>query len=138
MASLNKVYLIGNLTRDPDLRGTPSGSSVCTIGLAVNRRYTVNGQERDETVFIDVEVWGKTADACGRNLSRGSSVMIEGRLKLDQWEDRNGGGKRSKLAVAAENVQFLSPRKDHPQQQTFSQQTVDPDYGPDLGVNPPW
>lgn len=135
MASLNKVYLIGNLTRDPDLRGTPGGSSVCTLGIAVNRRYTVNGQERDETVFVDVEVWGKTAEVCHRNLAKGSSVMIEGRLKLDQWEDRNGG-KRSKLSVVAENVQFISRKEQAPQQQ--QSRGIDPGYAPTSQDDIPW
>lgn len=134
MASLNKVYLIGNLTREPDLRGTPGGTSVCTLGIAVNRKYTSNGQERDETVFVDVEVWGKTAEVCHRNLAKGSSVMIEGRLKLDQWEDRNGGGKRSKLTIAAENVQFLS-RRDQSEPQSRG---IDPGYGPASQGDIPW
>lgn len=136
MASLNKVYLIGNLTRDPDLRGTPGGYSVCTLGLAVNRRYTVNGQEKEESVFVDVEVWGKTAEVCHRNLAKGSSVMIEGRLKLDHWEDRNGGGKRSKLAVVGENVQFLSRKEQAPQ--TQQSRGIDPGYAPASQDDIPW
>ena len=111
MASLNKVFLLGNLTRDPDLRALPSGSAVCEFGIAVNRRYTsANGQEVEEPCFVDIVVWGRSAESCKQYLEKGSQVMIEGRLQLDQWEDRNGGGKRSRLRVVAEQVQFLSRR----------------------------
>ena len=111
MASLNKVFLLGNLTRDPDFRGLPSGQSVCTLGLAVNRRFMgSNGQEQEESCFVDVSVWGKTAQNCRQYLSKGSQVMVEGRLKLDSWEDRNGGGRRTKLTVVAENIQFMNRR----------------------------
>ena len=111
MASLNKVFLLGNLTRDPDFRGLPSGQSVCTLGLAVNRRFmNNNGQEQEESCFVDVSVWGKTAQNCRQYLSKGSQVMVEGRLRWESWEDRNGGGRRSRLSVVAENVQFMSRR----------------------------
>ena len=111
MASLNKVFLLGNLTRNPDFRGLPSGQSVCTLGLAVNRRFiNSSGQEQEEPCYVDVSVWGKAANNCRQYLSKGSQVMIEGRLKLDSWEDRNGGGRRSKLTVVAENVQFMNRR----------------------------
>ncbi len=111
MASLNKVFLLGNLTRDPDLRGLPSGQSVCELRLAVGRRYTnSSGQEVDDTCFVDVIVWGRSANNCKQFLSKGSSVMVEGRLQLDTWEDRNGGGQRSRLRVVAEQVQFMSRR----------------------------
>ena len=111
MASLNKVFLLGNLTRDPDLRALPSGSAVCEFGIAVNRRYmSSNGQEVEEPCFVDIVVWGRSAESCKQYLEKGSQVMSEGRLQLDQWEDRNGGGKRSRLRVIAEQVQFLSRR----------------------------
>lgn len=111
MASLNKVFLLGNLTREPDFRGLPSGQSVCTLGLAVNRRFVnSNGQEQEEPCFVDVSVWGKTAQNCRQYLSKGSQVMVEGRLKFDSWEDRNGGGRRSRLIVVAENIQFMNRR----------------------------
>ena len=113
MASLNKVYLLGNLTRDPDLRALPSGQSVCEIGLAVGRRYVNNsGQEVEDTCFVDVIVWGRSAGNCKQYLEKGSQVLVEGRLQLDQWEDRNGGGKRSKLRVVAEQIQFMNRRGD--------------------------
>ncbi|MCQ2377636.1 MAG: single-stranded DNA-binding protein [Victivallaceae bacterium] len=111
MATLNKVFLLGNLTRDPDLRGLPSGQNVCELRMAVGRRYqNSSGQEVDETCFVDVVVWGRTAANCKQFLSKGSQVMVEGRLQLDQWEDRNGGGQRSRLRVVAEQVQFMSRR----------------------------
>lgn len=111
MAYLNKVFLLGNLTREPDFRGLPSGQSVCTLGLAVNRRFmSSNGQEQEEPCFVDVAVWGKAAQNCRQYLSKGSQVMVEGRLRLETWEDRNGGGRRSRLSVVAENVQFMNRR----------------------------
>ena len=115
MASLNKVFLLGNLTRDPDLRGFASGQNVCDLSLAVSRRFMSNGQEQEETCFVDVVVWGKAAANCRQYLSKGSQVMVEGRLQLDSWEDRNGGGKRSKLSVVADQVTFIGPRRDNPQ-----------------------
>lgn len=107
MASLNKVFLMGNLTRDPDLRGLPSGQSVCEFGLAITERYG----EREETVFVDITCRGKTAEFCKNYLTKGSNVFIDGKLKLDTWEDRNGGGKRSKLSVTALSVQSMSRRQ---------------------------
>ena len=111
MASLNKVFLLGNLTRDPDLRGLPSGQSVCELRLAVSRRFvTAGGQESEDTCFVDVVVWGRSANNCKQFLAKGSQVLVEGRLQLDQWEDRNGGGQRSRLRVVAEQVQFMNRR----------------------------
>lgn len=107
MATLNKVYLIGNLTRDPDLRYTNGGAAVCDIGLAVNRKFTSNGQEKTETCFIDISVWGKSAENCKRYLEKGSSIMVEGRLQLDTWEKQDGSGRNQKISVVAENIQFL-------------------------------
>ena len=111
MASLNKVFLLGNLVRDPDLRGLPSGQSVCELRMAVSRRYVNgSGQETEETCFVDVVVWGKSAKNCKQYLAKGSQVMVEGRLQLDQWEDRYGGGMRSRLRVIAEQIQFMNRR----------------------------
>jgi len=120
MASLNKVMLLGNLTRDPDLRGLPSGQSVCELRLAVNRRFVSNGQEVNDTCFVDVVVWGKSAQNCKQYLAKGAQVLVEGRLQLDTWEDRNGGGQRSRLRVVAEQIQFMSR----------SRQEGDPGYAP--------
>jgi single-strand DNA-binding protein len=109
MPNLNKVFLIGNLTRDPELRYTPSGAAVCTLRLAVNRRYkTRQGDSRDEVLFIDVTVWGKSAETCSQYLSKGRPVFIEGRLRLESWTG-NDGQKRSRMGVVAENFQFLGP-----------------------------
>lgn len=109
MANLNKVFLIGNLTRDPELRYTPSGVSVCTLRLAVNRRFTTRqGENRDETLFIDVTVWGKQAEVCSQYLSKGRPVLIEGRLRQETWTGSDGQ-KRSKIGVVAERFQFLGP-----------------------------
>jgi single-strand DNA-binding protein len=114
---LNKVLLIANLTRDPEARRTNSGTSVCKLGLAVNRRYKdSHGNTKDDTTFIDCDVWGNSADFCRDYLRKGNRVMVEGRLKMDSWEDRTTGQKRSRLGVTAENVQNLSPREQQPQQ----------------------
>ena len=108
MANLNKVMLIGNLTRDPELRYTPKGTAVADLGLAVNRRVSDgNGNWSDETTFVDVTVWGSTAENSQKYLSKGRGVFVEGRLQLDTWEDKQTGQKRSKLKVVGENVQFL-------------------------------
>lgn len=133
MASLNKVFLLGNLTRDPDFRNTSSGSAVCDFGLATTRRFMANGQQQEETCFVDITVWGKPAENCNKYLSKGSQVMIEGRLKFDQWEDRNGGGKRSKLIVIAEVVQFIGGKREGGNQAQPEQpprRGVDSDYAP--------
>ena len=98
MASLNKVFLLGNLTRDPEIRYTPSGAAVCSFGLAVNRRYTTSrGEDREDTCFVDCDAWGKWAEACKDYLRKGSPVLVEGRLRYDSWEDRESGRKRSRL-----------------------------------------
>lgn len=111
MAYLNKVFLIGNLTRDPELRVTPKGTAICQFGLAVNRQFKdESGQTRDETTFVDIEAWGKQGELVSKYLTKGSPAMVEGRLKLDQWEDKQSGQKRSKLKVVLDNVQFLSSR----------------------------
>ena len=107
MANLNKVMLIGNLTRDPDLKFTPGNQAVCEIGLAVNRKYrTKDGEDREETTFVDCEAWGKQAEVLKQYMAKGKPLFVEGRLKLDTWEDKDGG-KRSKMRVVIENFQFL-------------------------------
>lgn len=112
MVSLNKVLLIGNLTRNPELRYTPSGVAVCQFGLAVNRRFSSGGQEKTETCFVDVLVWGRQGETVNQYMTKGSPVFVEGRLQMDQWEDRETGGKRTKLQVIAETVQFIGTRGD--------------------------
>jgi single-strand DNA-binding protein len=106
MPSLNKVFLAGNLTRDPELRKTPSGASVTDLLIALNRDFMVNGERQQEVCFVDVVVWGRQAEECVKRLKRSSPVLVEGRLQLDTWYS-NGGDKRCKLRVAAERVQFL-------------------------------
>ncbi len=105
--SFNKVFLMGNLTRDVELKTLPSDQSVAKIGLAVNRKFkTRDGENREEVTFIDCEAWGRTAEVMNQYLSKGRPVFIEGRLKLDQWQDKEGQ-KRSKLKVVVENFQFV-------------------------------
>lgn len=108
MASYNRVILVGNLTRDPELRYIPSGTAVSEIGLAVNDRVKKGDQWVDETTFVDVTLWARTAEVANEYLSKGSSVLVEGRLKLDSWE--KDGQKRSKLRVVADKMQMLGGR----------------------------
>jgi single-strand DNA-binding protein len=112
MASFNKVILVGNLTRDPELRYTPKGTAVAKIGLAVNRVWTTEtGEKKEDVTFVDVDAFGRTAENVAQYMRKGSPMLVEGRLKLDQWDDKQTGQKRSKLGVVAESVQFLgSPR----------------------------
>src|SRR5882762_9813466 len=112
MASYNKVFLLGNLTRDPEVRYTPKGSAVADLGIAVNRQYTLDtGEKREEVTFVDVTFWGRTAEVAGEYLKKGRPVFIEGRLQLDTWDDKQSGQKRSKLKVIGETMQMLgSPR----------------------------
>lgn len=110
MASFNRVILLGNLTRDPELRYIPSGTAVTEIGLAVNeRRKAANGEWVEETVFVEITLWGRTAEIATEYLSKGSPVLIEGRLKFDSWQDKDGQ-KRSKLKVVGDRMQLLGAK----------------------------
>ncbi|MHC5023068.1 MAG: single-stranded DNA-binding protein [Planctomycetota bacterium] len=110
MAAYNKVLLMGNLTRDIELKYTPSNMPVANIGLAVNRTYkTKEGENREETTFVDCEAWGRTAEVMNQYLAKGRPVFVEGRLKLDQWQDQEGKN-RSKLKVVVENFEFIDSR----------------------------
>jgi single-strand DNA-binding protein len=112
--ALNKVMLAGNLTRDPQTRAVGSGgSTVCNFGLAINRKFKSNGETREEVTFVDVECWGKTGELVAQYLSKGRGAYVEGRLKLDTWQDKEGQ-KRSKLTVVADNVQFIGPKGETP------------------------
>jgi len=112
MASLNKVMLIGNLTRDPEIKYTPKGTAIADIGLAVNRNYTTeSGEKREEVTFIDVTLWGRTAEIVGEYCKKGRPLFVEGRLQLDQWDDKQTGQKRSKLKVVGDNIQLLGGRE---------------------------
>ena len=108
MPSVNKVHLIGNLTRDPEVRNTPNGTAVADISLAINRvRKGENGEKIEEVTFVDVTLWGRTAEVAGQYLAKGQPAYIEGRLQLDTWDDKATGDKRSKLKVVGESLQLL-------------------------------
>ncbi|MEW6744169.1 MAG: single-stranded DNA-binding protein [Planctomycetota bacterium] len=128
MANLNKVFLIGRLTRDPELRYTPGGMGVAEFGLAVNRAYTAaNGEKKEETCFVDISVWGRRGEVVKEHLRKGSPVFIEGRLDFRSWEAQDGS-KRSRLRVVAENFQFLgaAPKRD----EALPDEPLDPaDFG---------
>src|SRR3954465_10401956 len=111
MASFNKVILMGNLTRDPQLKYLPSQMAVVEFGLAMNRKFrTQAGEDREEVTFIDCAAFGKTGELINQYFTKGKPIFIEGRLKYDSWEDKQGGGKRSKLTVVVENFQFIGGR----------------------------
>ncbi len=112
MASYNRVILIGNLTRDPEVRYIPSGTAVSELGLAVNRTWfdKQSNSRKEETTFVDVTLWGREAEVAGEYLSKGRPVLIEGRLQLDTWEDKQSGQRRSKLRVVCERMQMLGSR----------------------------
>ena len=126
MASFNRVFLIGNLTRDPEVRYLSSGKAIAELRMAVNRRFkTATGEERDETCFVNVSVWGRQAETCSQYLSKGAPVFVEGRLKYDEWE--KDGQKHNRLSVVAERVQFMgAPRRGA----EFSDTAADGDAGP--------
>lgn len=147
MASFNKVILLGNLTRDPQVRRTPANMAVAEIGLAVNRYWfdKQSNQRKEETTFVDVTLWGRDAEVAGEYLSKGRPVLIEGRLQLDSWDDKQTGQKRSKLRVVCERMQLLGGRgegggggggRSAPQHQSADSYSQAPDdYGapPDSG-----
>jgi len=113
MANFNKVILAGNLTRDPELRYTPKGLAICKFGLAINRNWTTeSGEKKEEVTFVDIDAFGRQAETIAQYLKKGGGVMIEGRLRLDQWDDKQTGQKRSKLGVIVEGFQFTgSPNR---------------------------
>ncbi len=124
MASLNKVLLIGNLTRDPDVRMMSNGRPVCNFGLALNRSYKDSeGNRKEEVTFVDVECYGPRAEAVGKFFTKGRAIFVEGRLKLDQWESKEGE-KRSVIRVVLDNFEFVDSKQDNtPSQQYTSQPT---------------
>lgn len=144
MPNLNKVMLMGNLTRDPEIMYTPKGTAVAGLGLAINRVWNDDGgQKKEETTFVDVELWGRQAEIAGEYLKKGRPVYIEGRLKLDTWEDKLSGQKRSKMKVVGESMQLLGSRESEggesrpqsqqrqPQRQAPSRRPVDLDLDVD-------
>ena len=111
MPNLNKVMLIGNVTRDPEVKFTPKGTAVTEVGLAINRVYTPEGGERrEETTFVDITFWGRQAEIVGEYAKKGKPIYVEGRLQLDTWDDKQSGQKRSKLRVVGEGLQLLGGR----------------------------
>lgn len=112
MANFNRVIIVGNLTRDPELRVTPQGLSICKLSLAVNRNYrTSSGEDREETTFVDVDAFGKPAEIISKYMAKGRPILVEGRLKTDSWTNQ-AGEKRSKLKIVLENFQFMGGRGD--------------------------
>lgn len=108
MPSLNKVLLMGNLTRDPELRVTPKGTPICQFSLAINRQFKMeSGESREEVIYVDVEAWGKQGETIAKYCTKGRPLYVEGRLRLDQWEDKNTKEKRSRMKVVLEQFQFL-------------------------------
>ena len=108
MASFNKIILMGNLTRDPELRYTPKGTAVAKLGLAVNRTWkTETGETKEDVLFIDIEAFSRQAETIGQYLKKGSPILVEGRLRMDTWDDKQTNQKRTKILVTAENVRFL-------------------------------
>ena len=108
MPSLNKVLLMGNLTRDPELRVTPKGTPICQFSLAINRQFKMeSGETREEVIYVDVEAWGKQGETIAKYMVKGRPLYVEGRLRLDQWDDKQTGQKRSRLGVVMESFQFM-------------------------------
>lgn len=112
MPNLNKVMLMGNLTRDPELRYTPNNTAVANLGMAINRRWfnKQTNENQEETTFVDLEAWGRTAEVLNQYLKKGRPLYVEGRLKLDTWQDKETGGNRSKLKIVVESFEFLDSR----------------------------
>lgn len=132
MANLNKVMLIGNLTREPEVKYTPKGTAIAQLGLAVNRSWKNDaGEKQEETTFVDVELFGRVAEIAGEYLKKGRPVFIEGRLKLDSWDDKQTGEKRNKMKVIGEQLQLLGGREDNdkPRGGQSQQRTAGPSQG---------
>jgi len=110
MNSFNRVILLGNLTRDPEVRYIPSGTAVASFAIAVNRRYKQGEEMKDEVSYIDIVVFGKTAENCGQYLNKGDAILVEGRLQQRRWDDKDSGQKRSKIEVVAQTVNFMPKR----------------------------
>jgi len=137
MASFNKVILIGKLTRDPQIKYTTGGTAIAELGMAIGRKWfdKTTNQQKEETTFVDVTLFGKQAEVAGQYLAKGRPVMIEGRLQLDSWEDRETGHKRSKLRVVGENLVLMGGKRDEgPREERQSAQppTPEPDSGDEM------
>ena len=133
MNSFNRVILLGNLTRDPEVRYIPSGTAVASFAIAVNRRYKQGDEMKDEVSYIDIVVFGKTAENCGQYLNKGDAILVEGRLQQRRWDDKDSGQKRSKIEVVAQTVNFMPKRSGqaagtggkHDQQESAPEPPVD-------------
>lgn len=140
MPTVNKVFLLGNVTRDPQVKYTAGGTAVCELGLAMNEEWfdKNTNQKRSETVFVDVTLWGRTAEIAGEYLEKGRPVHIEGKLKLDQWEDKDTGKKRQKLKVTGERLQLLASRNSddqRPANENYGEESQEPN--PSFSSDPP-
>lgn len=131
MASLNKVFLMGNLTRDPEIRYTPAGLAVASFGIAINSSWTAKtGEQKEEVCFVDISIFGRRAEVIGEYFSKGNPIFIEGRLQLNQWETKDGQ-KRSTLRVVADNFQFIGVPAKRPADGTVSKEGTPPDRAPE-------
>ncbi len=116
MPNLNKVFLMGNLVRDPELRVTPKGTSICSFGLAINRSFKMeSGEQREEVLFVDCEAWGKQGEVIAKYLTKGRPLYVEGRLRLDTWQDKTTNEKRSRMKVVLDQFQFLGEKDAKPE-----------------------
>jgi single-strand DNA-binding protein len=136
MNSFNKVILLGNLTRDPEVRYTPSGTAVASFAIAVNRRYKQGEETKDEVSYIDIVVFGKTAENCGQYLNKGDAILVEGRLQQRRWDDKDSGQKRSKVEVVAQIVNFMPKRSSQAGQSAKQEQEPVPEPPVDEGDIP--
>jgi single-strand DNA-binding protein len=137
MPNLNKVLLMGNLTRDPEVRVTPKGTAICQFGLAINRTFKAEGNEsREEVIFVDCEAWAKTAETIAKYCKKGRPLYVEGRLRLDQWEDKTTKEKRSRTKVVVEQFQFLGGKDDA--SGTGSKPEATPKGEEDFDTQPPF
>jgi single-strand DNA-binding protein len=141
MPSVNKCILVGHLTRDPSSKQVPSGTMVCELGMAMNRKFKVGEEEREEVCFVDCAAFGRQGEVIQKYCTKGKALYVEGRLKWDSWEDKNGGGKRSKLSIVVENFQFLGGKDDGQQGGEEREQNLAPPSrrgnGPGVGFRHP-
>jgi single-strand DNA-binding protein len=135
MVSFNKVILMGNLTRDPEVRYTPNGIAVASFALAVNRKYKQGEEVKDEVSYIDIVVFGKQAESCGQYINKGDAVLIDGRLQQRRWDDKETGQKRSKVEVVAQSVNFMPKRSWTGQGQAATQASPQAEPAPDASVD---
>lgn len=136
MTSFNKVILLGNLTRDPEVRYTPNGIAVASFAIAVNRKYKQGDETKEEVSYIDIVVFGKQAESCGQYIGKGDSVLVDGRLQQRRWDDKESGQKRNKIEVVAQSVNFMPKRSTGGQSGAQSQPEPIPEAHADEGDIP--